>query len=97
MRKSHAQYAIPAYLRKRALMVQVRWVTKHLKRKFEEQSRLLRERLVQARVDVRFSQALAAAKMGRDQTFISKIEAGIRVVSFCELEHLAINYGKELS
>jgi hypothetical protein len=75
------------------------WTKAHLKRKFELMSQLLRERITEARLKVgdHFTQVVAAAKMGHDQTFISKIETGARAITFVEMEQLAKNYNQPLS
>jgi transcriptional regulator with XRE-family HTH domain len=57
---------------------------------------LLCEKLRDARRLSQLTQAEVAHRFGRDQTFISKIESGIREVSFVEVERLIRIYNIDL-
>jgi transcriptional regulator with XRE-family HTH domain len=54
-------------------------------------------RLRQARVEAGFTQAQAAAALGKPQPYLSKCESGERRVDVVELEKFAKVYGKPLS
>ena len=54
-------------------------------------------RLRKARVDAGLTQAEAAERLGKPQSFISKCESGQRRLDFVELGTLAELYGKDLS
>ncbi len=54
------------------------------------------ERLKQARLDSGLTQAEAASKLKKPQSFVSKSEAGERRVDAIELEDFARLYGKPL-
>ena len=58
---------------------------------------LLRKLLKQAREEAALNQAKAGELLGLDQSFISKIESGLRQLEFVEVEQLADIYGKPLS
>jgi len=58
---------------------------------------LFLQRLRQARLDAKLTQAQVARMLSRPQSFISKIESGERRVDFVELEYLARTYRKPLS
>jgi ribosome-binding protein aMBF1 (putative translation factor) len=57
----------------------------------------LRAKLLAARTAAGLKQFEAGEALGRDQTFIAKIESGARAVSFVEVEQLARIYGKQLT
>jgi len=63
---------------------------------FEVQTGLFLERLVRARKDVKLLQGEVAGALGRDQSFISKLESGKRRTDFVLLEQLAVIYRKPL-
>jgi transcriptional regulator with XRE-family HTH domain len=52
---------------------------------FTKRYTIFREHLQQARIDAGLSQEELAKKMGWDQTFVSKIERGVRRVDVVEL------------
>ena len=56
-----------------------------------------RAKLVQARKDADLTQAEVAGRLGKPQSFVSKIESGERRVDFVELRVLAHIYGKALA
>ena len=56
-----------------------------------------RVKLRQARLDARLTQGQVAQRLGRPQSFMSKIEAGERRVDVVELQILARIFGKPLS
>lgn len=58
---------------------------------------MLADRLRQARLDAGLSQAEAAARLEKPQSFISKCESGKRRLDFLEMKVVAELYGKELS
>jgi transcriptional regulator with XRE-family HTH domain len=75
----------------------VKFVRNKLKEKFREQHKLLSYYLRLARENARMTQHQAGAQMGRDQTYIAKLESGAQRPLFVEVEQLAKTYGKELS
>lgn len=74
-----------------------KWLRRLLDEKMEKQNVELGRRLKKARLDAGWSEWNAAIRMGRDQSFISRIEAGSRQPTFAEVEQLARNYHKPLS
>jgi len=54
-------------------------------------------RLIKARREVKLRQADAAAKLGKTQSYISKIEAGQRRIDTVQLKELAAVYKKKVS
>lgn len=66
-------------------------------KKLAESYRRFRKLLRQARLDAGLSQRQAAAKLGRLQAFISKVETGERRVDVVELEVFARLYGKPMT
>ena len=75
----------------------MRFVRKMLDEKFAEQQKLLSRYLRLARENALMTQREAGAQMGRDQTYIAKLESGAQRPLFVEVEQLAKTYGKELS
>jgi hypothetical protein len=63
----------------------------------EAHSIALQQRLWKARLEAGLTQREAGAKLGRDQTYIAKIETGIRDVGFVEVQQLAAIYAKPFS
>ncbi len=57
----------------------------------------LKKRLKQARKSAGLTQAEAAKRLGKPQSFISKCESGERRLDVIELGALADLYGKDLS
>ena len=55
------------------------------------------ERLKKARLDAGLTQAEAAAKLKKPQSFVSKSEAGERRVDVIELQDFAKLYGKPIA
>ena len=54
-------------------------------------------RLKQARVNAEFSQQTVAAKFGKPQSYISKIESGERRLDVVEIKKFAKIYNKDIS
>ena len=54
-------------------------------------------RLKQARVDAGFSQQVVADKLGKPQSYVSKIESGERRLDVAEVKKFAEIYKKEIS
>jgi transcriptional regulator with XRE-family HTH domain len=75
----------------------MKWLRKLLDKKNKCQNDLIRIRLKWARTKAGMTQTEAASQLGRDQTFLTRIESGSREVTFAELEQLAKIYGKPLS
>ena len=59
--------------------------------------RTLLARLRDARTAAGLSQQAVAAKLGKPQSYISKIETGERRADFTEIEDLAAIYGRPLA
>lgn len=62
----------------------------------QKRKKILLQKLVEARKNANLTQQEAAVKLGKPQSFISKIESGERNVDFLELEDIAKVYGKPL-
>jgi transcriptional regulator with XRE-family HTH domain len=75
----------------------MKWLRKLLDKKSDYQNELIRDRLKSARRKAGMTQTQAASQLGRDQTFLTRIESGSREVTFVELEQLAKVYRKALS
>jgi predicted transcriptional regulator len=73
-----------------------RWLPKHLEHKSKKQNELLGKLLKEARTEAGLSQNSAAAHLGRDQTFIFRLEKGEQHATFVEVEQLARAYAKSL-
>lgn len=58
---------------------------------------ILREQLLLARKAMNLKQRDVAYRFGWDQSFISKLENGVRRITFVEVEKLAAIYGKQLA
>jgi transcriptional regulator with XRE-family HTH domain len=54
-------------------------------------------RLKQARIDIGLSQHVVAAKLGKPQSYISKIESGERRLDVAEIKKFAVVYKKDVS
>lgn len=54
-------------------------------------------RLRQARLDAGLTQVEVAARLGKPQSFISKMESGERRLDVVELQMVAVIYGTSLS
>jgi DNA-binding XRE family transcriptional regulator len=80
---------------------QRRWVLRRLalklRRKRKLQGKSLRTKLKSAREQAWLTQAAAGEIIGQDQTFISKLESGVRDVTFVEVEQMAAMYQQPLS
>jgi transcriptional regulator with XRE-family HTH domain len=66
-------------------------------REYVKRYRSFLERLKQAREEAGLTQAEAAGRFSRPQSFISKCESGERRVDFVELQYFASIYRKPLS
>lgn len=55
------------------------------------------ERLKTARIDAGFAQQEVADKLGKPQSYISKIESGERRLDVAEIKKFAIIYKKDIS
>jgi|HubBroStandDraft_4_1064222.scaffolds.fasta_scaffold196807_2 transcriptional regulator with XRE-family HTH domain len=75
----------------------MRWAKRRADQKSKEQSAILRNLLRQARVAAGFTQIQVARQLGRDQTFMTRIESGTQDITFVELEQFAKIYRKQLS
>jgi transcriptional regulator with XRE-family HTH domain len=73
------------------------WLVTLLRKKSRDQNQALGERLRQARESAQMTQTQAASHVGRDQTFITRIESGLQQATFVEVEQLAQAYGKPLT
>ena len=72
-------------------------IRRKLNKKFKEQHKLLSRLLKIARKNASMTQGEAGDQMGRDQTYIAKLESGAQRPLFVEVEQLAKTYGKALS
>lgn len=63
---------------------------------YSQEHKQLIERLIKAREDTKLRQEDVAAKLGRTQSYLSKIEAGQRRVDLVQLQELAKIYKKPL-
>lgn len=70
---------------------------KILDKQLRKRNALLAAALAIARKEARVKQSDAAYRFGRDQTFIAKLERGVRRIAFVEVEFLAELYGKQLA
>ena len=74
-----------------------RRLRKEISRELNKRNITLADQLREARESAHFTQAQVGQGFGRDQTFIAKLESGMRRISFVEAEKLSILYGKRLS
>jgi len=63
---------------------------------YSDDYKKLIERLKQARLDARLSQQVVAGKLGKPQSYVSKVESGERRVDIIEVKALAKVYKKSL-
>jgi len=63
---------------------------------FTESHKYLVNRLIKARRQAKLRQEDAARKLGRTQSYISKIESGQRRVDTVQLKELAVVYKKKI-
>lgn len=63
---------------------------------FTKSHKELVARLIKARREAKLRQAQAAAKLGKTQSYISKIEAGQRRIDTVQLKELAAVYKKKI-
>ncbi len=54
-------------------------------------------RLKQARIDAGLSQQVVAGKLGKPQSYVSKIESGERRLDVAEIKKFAVVYKKDIS
>ena len=64
---------------------------------FTKSHKALVRRLVKARTDAKLKQEDVAKRVGRTQSYISKMEAGQRRIDTVQLKELAAVYKKEVS
>jgi len=64
---------------------------------YEKDYREIISRLKQARVNAGFSQQAVAEKLGKPQSYISKIESGERRLDVAEMKKFAEIYKKDIS
>lgn len=64
---------------------------------YSKEHKLLIQRLITARKKAGFNQTEAAKRLGRTQTYLSKIEVGQRKIDVLELKRLAGVYKKPAS
>ena len=55
------------------------------------------DRLKQARIGVKLSQQAVADKLGKPQSYVSKIESGERRLDVAEIKKFAVIYKKDIS
>ncbi|MCI0566415.1 helix-turn-helix domain-containing protein [bacterium] len=60
----------------------------------DKEYREIIERLKKARIEVRLSQQAVADKLGKPQSYISKIESGERRLDVAEMKKFAVIYKK---
>ncbi|MBF0956615.1 MAG: helix-turn-helix transcriptional regulator [Alloprevotella tannerae] len=63
---------------------------------YSDDYKKLIERLKQARLDAGLSQQVVAGKLGKPQSYVSKVESGERRVDIIEVKALAKVYKKSL-
>lgn len=68
-----------------------------LKTIYSSEHKIIIEKLKQARIDVGFDQEDVAKKIGKTQSYISKLESGQRRIDLLCLKELAKIYNKDLS
>lgn len=63
---------------------------------YTKEHREIVSRLIKARIDNGYTQAQAAKKIGRTQSYLSKIESGQRRFDILQLKEFARLYNKEI-
>ena len=63
---------------------------------YSDNYKKLIERLKQARLDAGLSQQVVASKLGKPQSYVSKVESGERRVDIIEVKEFAKLYKKKL-
>lgn len=63
---------------------------------YNDDYKKLIERLKQARLDAGLSQQVVAGKLGKPQSYVSKVESGERRVDIIEVKEFAKLYKKKL-
>lgn len=64
---------------------------------YTKEHKKLIERIIQARKEAGLSQVEAAKRLGRSQSYISKIEVGQRKIDVIELKKIAKVFNKKVS
>lgn len=64
---------------------------------YTKEHKKLIERIIQARKEAGFSQMEAAKRLGRSQSYISKIEVGQRKIDVVELKKISRVYKKDIT
>ena len=64
---------------------------------YSDDHKTLVKKLVKARKEAGFDQVKVAKKLGRSQSYVSKIESGQRRLDIVQLKHFALLYDKPLS
>ena len=64
---------------------------------YSKEHKMLIERIIKARVEAGFSQTEAAKRMGKSQSYISKIEVGQRKIDVIELKKLSFIFNKPIN
>jgi ribosome-binding protein aMBF1 (putative translation factor) len=90
--KHTARLLLPEYIAMKNLRELRKTVDQHL----AERNKELGKRLREARNNARLTQAKVGQLLGRDQTFVAKIELGTQRATFVEVERLARIYNTRL-
>jgi len=64
---------------------------------YDKDYREIIERLKKARIEVGLSQQAVADKLGKPQSYISKIESGERRLDVAEMKKFAVVYKKDIN
>lgn len=64
---------------------------------YSNEHKLIVERLKKARLDAGLDQVAVAKRLGKTQSYVSKLEAGQRRIDLVQLKTFAKLYGKDLS
>lgn len=64
---------------------------------YSKEHKYITERLLQARIECGLDQTQVAKKLGRTQSYVSKIESGQRRVDIVQLKKFADIYKKDIS